>query len=81
MLDAATGAPLAGAAVTGTPLHLWGRFHLGNTGEDGVFFLEPAAEAPVHVAAEAKGYTRRKLTQVELRRGMDPIVVRLDRAG
>jgi hypothetical protein len=79
VIDAATGAPLHGAAVTGHPLHLWGRVHMGNTREDGVFHLEPAAESPVHVFAEAQGYAQGRRMAVELRRGMDPIVMRLER--
>jgi hypothetical protein len=80
VIDAATGAPLAGAAVTAQPPDLWGRVYLGNTGEDGIFAIDPAMEVPVRLVAEAQGYARSAVVQVDLRRGMDPIVVALARA-
>ncbi len=80
VLDAATGAPVAGAAVVAQPPDIWGRVYLGNTGEDGIFAIDPAMEIPVRMVVEAAGFQRSAVVQVDLRRGMDAIVVLLARA-
>jgi hypothetical protein len=80
VLDADTGEPIAGAAVTALPPRIWSRIWLGNTDEHGTMRIEPAFACACRVWADAPDHAR-AATEVTLARGMDPVVLRLARRG
>jgi hypothetical protein len=79
VIDAVTLAPVEGAAVVGRPENVWYRVYLRSTEPGGILVVEPAIEGPLQLRVDAAGYKRATTGWIEVRRGRDPIVVKLER--